>query len=268
MYRMCLAALSLILSAAPATANLEIQDIQAVHGQFGPQRKALDFYPYDEVVFHFRVVGAKVKADGTLDAELTKRLIAPGGKVVIEEKFPLKDRVYDLGGEAFAAFVNFWLGAEHKPGEYTLNITLRDHLGDEAVSFERKLTLKAEEFAIVSPRFFHDPEGRVPASAGGRPGQTLTFRLVGIGVDRSQGKVDCTLDVQVLDAAGKEVIARPGQTGVKNDKADEVKKWKFVHFFGGIALNRPGDFTLRFTVTDNVSNKTATFETAIKVTGP
>src|SRR5690349_10380516 len=64
MRRTLLAAAVLVLAAGPASAKLELKDIKAVYGDLGPERKSLEYYAYDEVLFRFRVTGAKADKDG------------------------------------------------------------------------------------------------------------------------------------------------------------------------------------------------------------
>jgi hypothetical protein len=111
-------------------------------------------------------------------------------------------------------------------------------------------------------------EGKVPAPAGGLVSQTLYFKLRAIGFDRTQGKIDSDMALDVLDAAGKPVMPRPIRARVQNDQPEVVQKAPFLSFSGEISLNRVGDFTLRVTVSDRVGKKSTQFETPLRVTLP
>ena len=57
--RLALVTLLLIGSLTPAFAKLQIKDVQASHGQLGPERKDLDYVRGDELYVRFTVVGLR-----------------------------------------------------------------------------------------------------------------------------------------------------------------------------------------------------------------
>jgi hypothetical protein len=251
-----------------AQAKLEIQNIQPVHGPLGPVRPNLDVYPHDELLFRFVVTGAKVDPEGKFDATLMMHLTDPSGKVLVDnEKIPLKG-VLTLGAQTYSGTARLNVGEEIAPGEYTFTVTMRDNLSGEEASFQRKLTAKPVGFQIVAPRFFYDPDGKVPAPAGGLVGQNLHFRLQAIGFDRSLGKIDTAMTVQVLDAEGKELLPKPLLAELRAEDAATVKKVSSATFNGSLALTRPGRFTLRITLNDRLGKKTTQFETPLDVRAP
>jgi hypothetical protein len=153
-------------------------------------------------------------------------------------------------------------------GDYTFKVTLKDKLSGEETGFEKQVHIKATEFAIVSPQFFYDAGYTVPAPAGGVAGQYLHFRLWTIGFDRSQGKIDNEITVQVLDKDKKELLPKPLRYVAQKDDEKIVKELPVLDFGGSFMLTRAGEFTLRVTVTDRNSKKTATWEVPVKVTAP
>ena len=253
--------------ASPAFAKLEVEKIEACHGRLGPLRKTLDFYPYDEVWFRFSVTGAKADDEGKVDFEVSWKLLDDKGKEVLSKKLPAKGPL-TFGTDSFPAYVSFSLAEPVIAGEYLLKVSVKDNLSSEETSFEKKLNLKATEFAIVSPQLFHDAGYTVPAPSGGIVGQQLHFRLLVIGFDRSKGKIDNELSVQVLDKDKKELMPKPLRMTAQKDDEKIVKELPALDFGGWVILTKAGEFTLRITVTDNNSKKTATFEAPLKVTAP
>jgi hypothetical protein len=268
MRRVLLAAALFALAAPPAFAKLEVDKIEACYGRLGPARKTLDFYPYDEVYFRFTVTGAKADDDGNLDVEITRTLTDDKGKEVLPKKGGALKGQLSFGNESFPASVSVSLPEPVVAGEYTLKVKVKDNLSSEETSFEKKLNLKATEYAIVSPEFFHDAGHVVPAAAGGTVGQQLHFRLLTIGFDRSQGKIDSEMTVQVLDKDRKELLTKPLRMVAKKDDEKVAKELPALDFSGWFVLTRAGEFTLRVRVTDNISKKTATWEAPLKVTAP
>lgn len=268
MRRFLLAVSLLALAVSPAFAKLEVEKIEACYGPLGPVRKTLDFHPYDEVYFRFTVTGAKADDDGKLDVEIVRTLTDDKGKEVLPKKVAALKGQLSFGNDSFPASVSVSLPEPVIAGTYTLKVRIKDNHSSDETGFEKNLNLKATEYAIVSPEFFHDAGHVVPAAAGGTVGQQLHFRLLTIGFDRSQGKIDSEMTVQVLDKGGKELLPQPLRMTAKKDDEKLVKDLPALDFSGWVVLTKAGEFTLRVSVTDNNSKKTATWEAPLKVTAP
>jgi hypothetical protein len=267
MVRMMLAVAVAGILAAAARAELEVKDVQVCNGPLGPKRKTLDTYPFDEVFVRSVIVGAKADDKGKVSITKTVELIDPQGKVLVNQKQDVGG-VLALGGDTFLDTTSFNLGGGVAPGEYAVKVTLKDNLADKAVTVERKLTCKPAKFALVAAAFFYDAKGQTPAPCGGLVGQALHFRLRAIGFDNTQAEINAIMSVHVLDARGKDVLPAPFTTEVRSNDAEVVKKVTNVTLNGSLALNRPGDFTLRVVFTDRLKKKDATFEAPLHVTAP
>jgi hypothetical protein len=267
MLRTCLALTILALSASTAQAKLELSNIQCAYGPLLPERKALEFYPEDLIFFRYLVTGVKVDAAGRVDAEAVVKLIDGDGKEVAKNTVPFKARL-SLGGDAFAGVAYLTLNEKQVNGLYTLSVTVSDLLGSEKASFQRDVQIRPAEFAIIRPRFSYDAEGRALAPVGGLVSQSLFFRIEAYGYDRSQDRVHLVSSVQVLDAAGKELLPEPLETVLKSEDAKLVQASPVATFNGSLGLHRPGDFTLRITVNDKIGGKTAKLELPLRVALP
>jgi hypothetical protein len=259
MRRFLLAVSLVALAASPAFAKLEVEKIEACYGPLGPVRKTLDFHPYDEVYFRFTV---------KLDVEIVRTLTDDKGKEVLPKKVAALKGQLSFGNDSFPASVSVSLPEPVIAGTYTLKVRIKDNHSSDETGFEKNLNLKATEYAIVSPEFFHDAGHVVPAAAGGTVGQQLHFRLLTIGFDRSQGKIDSEMTVQVLDKDRKELLPKPLRMTAKKDDEKLVKDLPALDFSGWVVLTKAGEFTLRVSVTDNNSKKTATWEAPLKVAPP
>lgn len=267
MFRHFTAMVVLLVAAAPAQAGLEIQNIQAAYAPLLPERKTLEYYSQDLIYFRYLVTGAKTDDQGQVDVEAVVKLVDGNGKEVHNQKVPYKGSL-SLGGDTFAGAVYIALNEQLLSGTYKLTVEHTDFLGTTKAAFEREIKVKSTEFALVFPRFSYDPEGRVLAPAGGVIHQTLYFRIGTIGFDRSQDRVELVSHVQLLDAQGKELLPKALETVIKESDAKTVKSTNVANFNGSLGLHRPGDFTLRITVTDRLGQKTAKFETPLRVTLP
>jgi hypothetical protein len=261
--------IALVLAALPtaAYAKLEIRDIQASHGQLGPERKSNEYISGDQVYFRYTIAGIRTDADGRVRGELRIAVTDAKGKVVVKGEFPLQQAVA-LGGDTVPASATFTLNEDVPPGEYELTVEVADLLAKETASFKRKVTCKAQEFSLVQMRFHYDSAGLAPARVGGTVSQTLYIKMQGVGFDRSKGEIDVDLEILVLDTKGNSVMPKPIRATVHNEKPEEVKQIERLNLSGALSLNRPGDFVLRIAVTDKMSKKKVSFEAPLHVTAP
>ncbi len=256
-----------LLTLPAADAKLEIQDVKAVHGPLGPERKSLDVYPGDALVVRYTVTGVRADAEGKVDVVKTVRLLDAAGKELLKQEQPLKG-LLPLGGGRFQDVANLNIGDRVAPGDYTLSVAVKDNLSSQTASFERKVVCKEAAFAIVAPQFFYDADNKITAAAGGFAGQTLFFRLLVIGFDRTRARLEHEMTVQVLDAQKQEMLPKPISAEFKSEDAETIKKAVSLTFRGNLVLNRAGEFTLRITVTDRLAKKSTVFEAPLRVTAP
>lgn len=251
-----------------AFAKLEIKNVQPAHGVFGPARTSDDVFPLDEYLVRYQVTGVKSDKEGKADLEVTATLLGPDGKQVFARKTPPAPRPLSLGGDVVQTFGSFTFPEKAPPGEYKLTVSVTDRTSKETASFDRKLTCKATSFQILTPRFFYDTEGKVPAGTTLLAGQTLHYTLKVVGYDRSQKKVALTMRATILDTDGKDTGAKPLE--VKGDITDEKKAVdsKQATFSGTAVMHRTGEFKLKIVVEDTLGKQTATFETPLKVLAP
>jgi hypothetical protein len=266
MARTGLAVVLLLFGATAVRADLTLRNIQAAYGALGPERKSPDYFPYDEVFFRYTITGLQTDRQGDIDVLIESKIIDENGKVIPGSKDPVKAKLH-LAGGTFSGSSTVRLLNQFAPGEYTLTVMVTDNLASESVQFSRKFRVKPVEFAVVAPRFFYG-ETNTPAPAGGMVGQMLRVRLKVIGFEKSAGKIDTELVVQILDADGKELLETPRHATLASADPTEVKNATHLNFTELIGLNRPGSFTLRLTVTDKLGNHTATLELPLKVSQP
>jgi hypothetical protein len=264
--RLLAVTLAFMLSAATAEAKLEIRDIQAAHGQLGPQRKSSEYVAGDQVYFRYTVAGLRTDDEGHVRVDIALKLTDAKGERLLNEETALL-AFLALGGDTLTADASINLDLGFPPGEYELFVEVRDVTANDKASFRRKFTVKAPEFALVRVRFSHDDEGKAAAPTGGLVGQSLVVRLQAIGFDRSKGQIDVEMEVEVLDAGGKAVTPRQIRAVVRSEEPDEVKRTDRIDLTSALTLNRPGDFTLRLTVLDKVTGKKVAFESPLKVVG-
>jgi hypothetical protein len=264
---LALAGLGILFWSTPAQAKLQIENVQACYGPFGPERKAFELYPFDNLFVRFTATGLKTDAAGKADTTVKLKLVDAKGNVIGDTSFG-SSGVLNLGGESFLVFVNLRMQDQVPVGKNSLTLTITDNLSKETASVERPITGKKGKLQIVALEFFHDPDGKLPASTNGALGERLHFRLRVIGYDRSKEKIHTELAVQTLDADGKENLPKPMVLNYQEKDARTVLNTGFVFFTSNIGLNRVGKFTLRITVTDRITNQSTKLEVPVTVTAP
>lgn len=267
MARSILAFVVVFLWGATAHAKLGIGVIQAAYGPLGAERHSLEYYPGDEIVFRYMLTGVNTNAKGEADVGIVVQVVDSAGKILLDRTFPTKG-VVALGGGSVPGTATATLGASMKRGKYTLRVKAKDNLSGETASFQRDVKLIETAFTTVSQRFFMDDEGRVPGPAGGVVGQTLYFRFGLIGFNRSKGRVETRMDLEVLDEGGKQVLARPLKSTYRTEDRRLTQQISQVNFKGSFVLNRSGNFNLKFTFTDVGGGQNSVFEVPIRVTNP
>jgi hypothetical protein len=248
-------------------AKLEFTKIQAAYGEVGPERPSLAYFPGEEILFRYLLTGVMANEKDEVDVAISIQVTDANGAILLDKTTPTK-AVAALGGGCLPGSARATLGHGMKPGIYSLRVKAKDNRSGETASFQRDVTLNETSFTSVSQRFFFDAEGKIPSGAGGIVGQALHYRMGVIGFDRSRGRIEAKMALEILDEDGKEVLARPVQATYKNEEAELARQISLVNFNGFLALNRVGHFTLRFRFTDSISGQNSNFAVPIHVTEP
>jgi hypothetical protein len=258
--------LVVLLCAVSLRAEMKIENVQAAYGPIWPERTPLVYYPSnDAVFFRFLITGADVSDGGDVDAEIVTELRDAEGKVLRHQEAPWKLGA-DYGGGAVVGFAGMALHDAYPPGTYTLSVIVKDKHTSAVAQFERQLTFKGDDWAIVQAQFFSDPEYKQPTTLGGVTGEWKRYLLKVVGFDR--GRVDFAVKAQVLDRKGVPV-ARPHEWSANLADPAALTASGTLDIRGQLGtFTRPGDFLLRITVTDRARNKAATVEMPLSVTLP
>src|SRR5262249_15594754 len=158
--------LLILLSGPRAQAQLEFVQVQAAYGTVGPERKSLVYYPRDDIIIRYLLVGVTSDGQGQVDTVISMQVGDSDGKVLVDRRIPTK-AVAALGGGCLPGYVRTTLGAKADPGTYHIRVSAKDNLSGNTASFERDVTVKGTTFTPVSQRFFLDADGKVASTAGG-----------------------------------------------------------------------------------------------------
>jgi hypothetical protein len=262
---MLIVALGLV-AVEPAWGQLKIVDVFACYGPRGPERKSLEVVAGDRVFFGFGVEGVQTDAEGKYDCLMELELRDAAGALLLKQQQPLRD-VLALGGGSFTAWRNLQFGPESPSGDFTLKTTVVDQLAKRSTSFERTVTCKKSDCAITNLVFFQDKEGKLPSTGTVVVGQLLHFRFLAVGFDRAKPQVKYVMLVQTLDKDGRELLPKAIRAEVATNDANVIATAPGFAFGGALGMNRTGEFRIRFTLIDDVSERKTELTVPIKVVG-
>jgi len=252
-----------LVVASAARAELTIEKIQPAYGKLGPLRKSLTVTAGDEIYFTFDIAGMQTDGDGKVDGTIRAEITDAEGKSLLKKDNPLRG-LLALGGGRLSGMANVTFGAGAKPGEYPVTVTVTDRLSGEKATFQRKVLYQSGGFHIVSPQFFFDADGKLPAPAGGFVGQSLFLHLKAVGLDPQAERVDAAMTLQILDSNGKAMLPKPLVAVLSENDSENAKKIQLLTFNANFSLNRAGNFTLQVEVRDRVGKAVAKFTTPLR----
>ncbi len=252
------------LSLAPAQAGgLELTNVRPTYGMLGAPRPDLKFLPGDEFFLAFEIDGIKADDSGNVLYAMPMEVTDAKGKVhfKVEKGQDKVAAINFLGGAKMPAVARVEIGLDMPAGEYTLKVGVTDLNTKKTGEVTRKFEVLPAGFGVVRLNASYDDSGAVPAPMTAVVGQLLSvnFLVVGFERDKSKKQPSLTMEMRILDEAGKPTLAKPFVGEVPNKQVPEVPAGhKALPQQFGMALNRAGKFTVEIKVTDNVTKKFAT----------
>lgn len=255
-----------LLSVASQDGQLALEGIQACYGPQGPVRQNRLYFPFDTIQFRAKMRGLILDAQRRPDCEIISNLVDAAGTTVFTDRIRIQSAPSATGGAAVPFDIAVPVPQEPKPGEYSFVLILKDLRGGREASFLRRILIQPAELAIVSLEFFRDAEEKVPGPAGGDANRPFHARLRAIGYDRSSGRLDTAMTMQLYDEQGRQLLNPPLELVLASDDPEQVQKASFVTFSAKLTIDRPGQFLLRITVQDRIGGKSARLEVPVVVT--
>jgi hypothetical protein len=241
--------------------ELRLAEVEGCYGKLGPAREIGAVLPYDNVDFRGRLEGCQVDDEGRAQVAVTLEVKNEQGEVLLREQSTRTDTIGRDGPLPFYVSVV----APETPGRYETKVTFEDQLSQQQAVLAKTFQVKPMEFAAVAPQFYRDREGKIPAPAGGKVGETLFFEIRAIGFDRTQGRIETAMNLQLIDAQGKPVLPKAVESIVRSDDPQVAKKEAVVTFTATIPLTRSGTFKLRIMILDRVASDSTKFELPLVV---
>lgn len=260
--------------AAPADAGpLQIKNDHFTYGVYGSTRKDAEVIPDDVLYLAYDIDGLQITDDGKVVYTTAMELLNKDGKSEFKENPIERQAVNALGGGSLPGMSRVSIGADTAPGEYTVRITVTDRAVKDAkpAVVERKFTVAQPRFGIILPQLGYDKPATAPPPAPpvAVPGQTFLFFFGVVGFEAKAGKTpqdqlttDLTVELSVLDEAGKPTLAKPFSGNIKAVPPESKDFWPGQF---PLSVNRSGKFTIVLTATDKQGNKTAKLELPLTV---
>src|SRR5207249_10702745 len=165
----------------------------------------------------FNIDGITSDEDGKVLYSIAPEVTDSRDKVQFRQPARELETINALGGSHMPAYAQVDIGLDQPAGEYKLRVTVKDRASGKNASLTQEFQVLPKGFGLVRLTSTSDHEARVPA---GRltAGQSLWISgtVVGFGRnDKAEKQPHVTLEMSVLDEAGKPTLARPF-TGVVN----------------------------------------------------
>ena len=259
-------ALAAVLQPVPAQgAKLSITNVRNTYGILGQERKGNEFLPGDIYVVSFDIEGLQVKDGGEIEYSMSMELKDGKGKSQFKKE-PQDLKAFNaLGGNKLPAFAITDIGLDTPPGEYTLTVNVTDRAAKDkpTANLERKFTVAPKKFAIVGLMLTNEAHN-MPMPPVGVVGETLRINYLAVGFELTKDKQqpNLSLEMRVLDDAGKPTFAKPIADTVTTADDQDTKRYPVSYL---VPLNRKGTYTVVLKVTDNIAKKTVEEKVSITV---
>lgn len=239
---------------------LAVQAAEPRHGRLGPPRRDWRFLPYDVLTARLSLVGVATDDEGHYDVEATTEVLAADGEVVAREPYRLRGVAID---EILPLDILQQLPV--KEGAYRLRVSLHDVRSGDKTVWEQPFTRLPPEPALVAAGLYRDADAKVPSPAFARVGDKLFLETRFIGFDRSRGRIDTAIELQVLDEKGRPMLEKPGTAALVTADRAVVRDNEVVTFVVEVPCPRVTKATVRATATDKAGGAKATLEMPLEI---
>ena len=128
--------------AIPAADALQSHDLEFAHAPEGPWTASRYFSLRDAVYVHFNVIGYRVAPDKRVWVEQDWTVLDEAGNVLIHRQNAVQEQSQEFYPPRFLT-TNFQVELDHpQPGAYTLQLALRDRIGDQTYFQEAAFNLR------------------------------------------------------------------------------------------------------------------------------
>lgn len=256
-----LSLIAVLLTPAQA-GKLELSNIRATHGLFGPTRTDFKILPGDVLQVAFDIQDLTPDAERRLQFASKMAVTKLAGDASKEEAVYEEEKLAEfppvvnvLGGNKVPHSVAVTTGLKQAPGAYRIKVTVVDLNSKKEGSFTRDFSVEKPDFGLVRLQLSYDRFGQLPASAVAAVGQTLYVNAVAVGYkpDPKNQQASVSFEMSVLDENDKPTMPKPLTGEVKDVPVDTHIPFRFE-----LPIHRAGRFKIVLKATDGVAKKTTT----------
>ncbi|MHB1425924.1 MAG: hypothetical protein ACYC3I_22400 [Gemmataceae bacterium] len=245
-------ALLSVLGAAPAESGLSLTNVRLTHGLLGPQRQDETVAPGDLLFLCFDIDGIRVDGEGKVRYSMAIELRDASGKMVFQQEAKEQEARASLGGDRVPAYAQLTIGLSTPPGEYRMEVIVKDPASRREQSLSRNLKVLPKDFALVRTTVTLDVDALYPGAVF-TCGQGVWVHASAVGFGRGQDKkANVVFEMRVLDDAGRPTLAQ-GVTGTPPKDLPNDLSGLPMGF--PLTLNRPGKFTVELEAVDRLRGK-------------
>jgi hypothetical protein len=241
------------LSLTPGQSGpLQLTNARTTYGSLGPTRPEGKFLPGDVCFLRFDIENLKTDGSGRVVYSTVLEVFDSKG----ERKYKGEPEPYAfvnaLGGSRVAASSLTIFGNDVEPGEYSMQVTVKDLVANKSETIKRKVEVAPKDFGIIQVYSTYDDAGQFPAPAVASPGQMLWLHASAVGFTRDSktNQPKLTFEYNIFDENKNSTLEKPFAFTVSEGVPEGKPQ---VPGSLDLRINRAGKFTIELTVTDQLA---------------
>lgn len=241
--------------------KISIENPRLLHGFPGLPRASNKFAHGDSFCLAFDIKGIKSDAEGKFSYSLLTEVMV-NGRLEFKHESKNIEVIDSLGGDVFSGFTQLNIGLDQPDGKYTVKVTATEMKTKAKASLVQEFNLSKAELGIVRIRTTADRDEKVPIS-GFSVGESVWINMSIIGFARDKAKQpNLKISMVILDSTGKPTVEKPPVAEISKDVAPDLDLLPLQFY---VSLNRPGKFTIKLKVVDQVSGKSSSVDFPLEV---
>ncbi len=254
--------LVLLLLSSLAAGEITLENVRFVVSDYGPEKKDARFVAGEKVFILFDAVGAEQK-DGQFAFILRFEALTPTGESMGKYDGEEQKAADIFGRGSIRCSVYVGLPPDAPPGTYSVNVSVEDRIGKKKAETKVEYEVVPTELTAINPRLAFDRGGENEHGPFVADGETLFYRFTVAGLKTEGGKAKVSVDLAILDGAGKVMRTIPFFAEEEVQVADGL-----VHVPLGIHFTGRGKYTVRGIVKDLLSGKEVSCDYPVHLLAP
>ncbi|MEK7867331.1 MAG: hypothetical protein AAB434_11670 [Planctomycetota bacterium] len=254
--------LAVLLVSGVAAGEITLENMRMVVSDYGPQKKDARYVPGEKVYLLFDAVGAEEK-DGQVAFILRFEALTPKGETLGKYDGEEQKAADVFGRGSIRCSVYVGLPPDAPAGTYSVNISVEDRVAKKKAETKVEFEVVATELTTINAKLTVDQAGENGHGPFVADGESLYLRFTVAGLKTEGGKAKLTVNLVILDGAGKELRTVPYFVDAEVEVADGL-----VHVPMGIHFTGRGKYTVRGVVKDLLAGTETTCDYPVHILAP